>query len=310
VAQALLKLEAESVNMLREAAARASVPIDLELPGHLTLARDSAELATLREEARLLAGVGETAKLVGQAEVPVPLRSTYIGGLRSKGGFVHSGRLTQAFAQLAVQAGATLCAPAAVRAIYRDGHEHRVMLLGGSLHAQQVVVATNGFTRRLLPTLAIWPQRGQMMVTTPVPPVLTEAMSAREGFDYFHQRRDGRLVIGGGRDLDFAGEATDDMGLNDVIQDQLTHLANALAARPVEVQWRWSGIMGFTNDHLPLAGPLNENLYICAGFSGHGVVMAPAVGRMLADAVLGASPPALSPFAPTRPSLIPKGPLT
>jgi len=299
-AQTLLKMSWQSVDLIREAAQRASFPVELELSGHLTLARDDIELARLRDEAHRLAEVGETATVVDEMGVPATLRGTFIGGLWYQGGFVHSGRLTQAFAELAVESGVRLYAPLTVRGIERDGRLYHVEGEGGSIAAQEVVVATNGFTRQLLPTVPIVPQRGQMMVTQPTDPVLTQAMSARHGFDYFHQRRDGRLVIGGYRDLDFSAEATDEMVLNNLIQDALTRLGNAIAGHPVEVEWRWSCIMGFTDDHLPLAGQLQEGLYLCAGFSGHGVVMAPIVGRMVAEAMLGAAPSALSLFQPTR----------
>ena len=41
-----------------------------------------------------------------------------------------------------------------------------------------------------------------------------------------------------------------------------------------------------TPDHQPILGPAAENVYVAAGFSGHGFMIAPAVGRILADAIL------------------------
>jgi sarcosine oxidase subunit beta len=45
-----------------------------------------------------------------------------------------------------------------------------------------------------------------------------------------------------------------------------------------------------TPDHQPLLGRVDEGLYVAAGFSGHGFMIAPAVARLVADAVLGAPP--------------------
>ena len=45
-----------------------------------------------------------------------------------------------------------------------------------------------------------------------------------------------------------------------------------------------------TPDHQPLLGRVDEGLYVAAGFSGHGFMIAPAVARIIADAVLGEPP--------------------
>ena len=56
-----------------------------------------------------------------------------------------------------------------------------------------------------------------------------------------------------------------------------------------------------TPDHQPLIGEVEDNLWLAAGFSGHGFMLAPAVGRRLAGAVAG-SPvdDLLDAFAPDR----------
>ena len=41
-----------------------------------------------------------------------------------------------------------------------------------------------------------------------------------------------------------------------------------------------------TPDHQPILGRVDDNVYVAAGFSGHGFMIAPAVARILADAIL------------------------
>jgi sarcosine oxidase subunit beta len=56
-----------------------------------------------------------------------------------------------------------------------------------------------------------------------------------------------------------------------------------------------------TPDFQPLIGPLQPGLWIASGFSGHGFMMAPVVGRWLADWIAGGAPPTdLQAFAPDR----------
>jgi sarcosine oxidase subunit beta len=53
-----------------------------------------------------------------------------------------------------------------------------------------------------------------------------------------------------------------------------------------------TGFYDVTPDHQPVLGAVDglPGLYLAAGFSGHGFMLAPAVGRRIADAVLGGIP--------------------
>jgi sarcosine oxidase subunit beta len=67
------------------------------------------------------------------------------------------------------------------------------------------------------------------------------------------------------------------------------------------VKTAWAGLYENTPDFQPLIGPLHAGLWIAAGFSGHGFMMAPVVGRWLADWIADGAPPVdLSAFAPGR----------
>jgi sarcosine oxidase subunit beta len=63
-----------------------------------------------------------------------------------------------------------------------------------------------------------------------------------------------------------------------------------------------SGAYDVTPDHQPILGPLPglEGLHVAAGFSGHGFMIAPAVGRLVAAAVVGERDPLLDALDPLR----------
>lgn len=54
----------------------------------------------------------------------------------------------------------------------------------------------------------------------------------------------------------------------------------------------WMGYYDMTPDHHPVYGPIEpyENLYIAAGFSGHGLMMAPATGLLISDWIIQGKP--------------------
>ena len=66
----------------------------------------------------------------------------------------------------------------------------------------------------------------------------------------------------------------------------------------------WAGLYEMTADHNPLLGehPNLRRFYVAAGFSGHGLMMAPGAGLAMAELILTSESSTLdiSPFAPTR----------
>lgn len=174
-----------------------------------------------------------------------------------------------------------------------------------SLDVDHVVVAVDGLSSHLLPELTdvVAPQRGQMLVTEPLGERLFERPHyAREGYDYWQQLPDGRLVVGGKRDLSFATEATGAEETTELIQDELEAFVAELTGDLPSITHRWAGVWGETRDRLPLVGrlPTRENVWIAGGYSGHGNVLGLACGDLLARAILGESPPELELFDPAR----------
>ena len=173
------------------------------------------------------------------------------------------------------------------------------------LDADQVVVATDGYTNGLVRELdqSIEPVRGQVVVTEPLPERRFDCPHyARQGFDYWQQTPDRRLVLGGRRDVRLADEFTADEALTEPVQQALEEFAVELLGAPPRITHRWSGIFGQTEDGLPLVGrvPGRDDTWVAAGYSGHGNVLGFASGVLLAQAILGSPAPELAIFEPAR----------
>ncbi|MGA0123181.1 MAG: NAD(P)/FAD-dependent oxidoreductase, partial [Gaiellales bacterium] len=54
----------------------------------------------------------------------------------------------------------------------------------------------------------------------------------------------------------------------------------------------WGGAYDLTPDWHPIVGPVPglDDLWVCAGWSGHGLKSTPAIGRVLADLLVGRAP--------------------
>src|SRR5262249_43610789 len=61
-----------------------------------------------------------------------------------------------------------------------------------------------------------------------------------------------------------------------------------------------SGVYDVTPDHDPILGPVADGVWVAAGFSGHGFMVAPAVARLVAESVLGRHDPLLDAYSAAR----------
>ena len=263
--------------------------------GSLRLAVDAAERVRIRAEYEALAADGFAAEW---REPPVGgCGGRFHGALfHPNDGAIHPLRWIGRLANVARAPGAEIVEGSRVGSL-------------ADLAAAHVVVATDGLGAGLLPALdaVIVPARGQVIATAPVQPhTVVCPHYAREGFDYWQQLPDGRLVVGGCRDTDPTREATRDDGVTPQIQSRLEELAAAVLGAPPLITHRWSGSWGETPDRLPLVGPVAEavagrsGVWIAAGYSGHGNVLGLACGDLIARGILGEAASVLAPFDPAR----------
>ncbi len=136
-----------------------------------------------------------------------------------------------------------------------------------------VLLATNAYTSQLLPSVKIQPTRAQMLATAPETKSITDIpVYSNYGYRYWRQLTSGEVLLGGWRDTSLETEKTIDDQPTDEIQQHLDRALRDLRVKS-EVTHRWAGTMGFTESGLPMAGPLDAmpNVYICAGFTGHGM---------------------------------------
>jgi len=150
-----------------------------------------------------------------------------------------------------------------------------------------VILATNGYSAQLVPSLKIQPTRAQMLATAPEARRLVDMpVYSNYGYRYWRQLPTGELLMGGWRDTSLESENTYDDGPTAEIQNHLDLAVRELGAKG-EVTHRWAGTMGFTESGLPLAGPLEgmPNVYVCAGFSGHGMGFAFITAKQVAGQI-------------------------
>ena len=161
----------------------------------------------------------------------------------------------------------------------------------GRVEADQVLIATNGYTSALTPELRrrVVPVSSYIIATETLPPELPARLSPRgrmfvDGnrlLSYFRLSPDGTRVLFGGRlHLRTVDERTAAQGL----YRRMVRVWPEL--RGFRITHAWKGCLAFTFDRLPHMGLL-DGLHFAMGCNGSGVAMATYLGHQTALKILG-----------------------
>ncbi|WP_417363253.1 NAD(P)/FAD-dependent oxidoreductase [Galbibacter sp.] len=150
----------------------------------------------------------------------------------------------------------------------------------------KLCIATNGlYDGPAVDQQNVKPARAQVLITKPIPNLhLKGTFHLDRGFYYF-RNIDNRILLGGGRNLDMQTEQTTVFDTTKVIQDKLDQLLRnvILPNTEVEVDSRWSGIMGVGNSKHPIVKKIADNVFCGVRLGGMGIAIGSQVGEDLAN---------------------------
>lgn len=160
--------------------------------------------------------------------------------------------------------------------------------------AKHVLLCTNAYSPLISDYFVgkVIPTRAQCLITEKLPQgaILNTLGYSDYSYMYYRDTFDGRLLLGGARNRHKSSEndTTEDR-LNPIIQSALEdYLVEKFKDIDVPVARRWSGIMGFTPDGLPIVGRLPDcpRVGFAVGFNGHGLAMSAAIVERAIDMLL------------------------
>ena len=199
-------------------------------------------------------------------------------------GAIDTGKMMQSLLQKALQQNILILNNWTVTGFetFPDGVEVQANSI--SFKTKKLFIATNGFAAHLGIT-QVQPARNQVLVTKPIPDLkIKGTFHLEEGYTYF-RKIDNRILLGGGRNLDLTREQTDALGTSAIIQAYLEEtLAEIILPKtPVEIDYRWSGILGVGAQKKPILKPLSEHVFCGVRLGGMGVAIGSQIGKELAD---------------------------
>ena len=306
-ARSVLQIGRRSHQRIRQLVQGLGIECAYQQTGSLRLTRTPEESEDLRSSLPELKHDGFPMREIALADaVPAHAVSAFDTAFEvPEDGQLHPVKFLHGLASEAAKKGARIHPQSAVKGAHWNNGTWEVQCNGHVVRARTLVLATNAFTPRLLPHLAavIAPRRGQMLATEPLEEtIVSRPTYAHWGQHYWRQTAEGRLVIGGWREVDFDAECTFGNETTPTIQDAIEKGLRTLLPRPVKIDYRWSGIMGYARDGRPLVGWLDaaHHLAICGGFTGHGMGLAAACTQDLAELLSWKRATGISTFDPQR----------
>jgi glycine/D-amino acid oxidase-like deaminating enzyme len=276
-----VRLAQESIAFFEELGARWFQQV-----GYLFLATTPAGLAELEERRELQTELGVQVARVDPGFVPELATDDVCGAVFcATDGVADPPALTREVVRRAAALGVEVLEQTDARDLERD----------------MLVIATGAYSGEFGVDLPIRPLARQLLETEPLeglPEDLPMVIEAESGF-HFRRRGDCLRIAMADAEPRWGFEETVD---ESVFADRLERLARRFPpAAHTSIARAWAGLYDMTPDAHPIIGPVGDGLYAACGFSGHGFMQSPAVGRAVAEELVqGESSLDLSPYRLAR----------
>ena len=199
-------------------------------------------------------------------------------------GAIHTGKMIQELYKKAILNDVNVLFGMNAEKLDHSAQENVIETQFGEIKAKNTIIATNGFAKKWIKD-DILPARAQVIITNEIPDLKINGTFHYEKGYYYFRNVGNRVLLGGGRNLDFKGETTEEFGSSEHIHLKLQELLKnvILPKHTYEIEDSWSGIMGVGKSKSPIIKKINNNTAIGVRMGGMGVAIGAQVGKKLAD---------------------------
>lgn len=219
----------------------------------------------------------------------------YLAGVfDANAGHVHPLKYVRGIAAAAERAGARIHEHTPVLRLEAARHareKSRLHTARGIVTADQVALCGNAYLQGVAPTLQdrIMPVGTYIVATEPLGEAAARDLIRNDMavtdlnfvLDYFRRSADHRLLFGGR--VSYSGY--DPLGTARATRARMLTVYPQLAEARIE--HAWGGYVDITMSRAPDFSRLAPTVYYAQGFSGHGMVLAPMAGKLMAEAIAG-----------------------
>ncbi|MEN3323731.1 FAD-dependent oxidoreductase [Mariniflexile soesokkakense] len=202
-------------------------------------------------------------------------------------GQIDTGKMMQALLKKVQSKGVKILNNIVVESFSEESNLVKIKTNSIEFSTSKLFIATNGFASQLI-TEDVKPARAQVLITKPIKNLhIKGAFHLDKGFYYF-RNIDDRILLGGGRNLDFKREETTEFSQTEFIQNKLESILKTviLPQTSFEIEQRWSGIMGVGKQKNTIVKPLSNHVYCGVKLGGMGIAIGSLIGKELAELIV------------------------
>ena len=274
--------------------------IELKQGGYLLLAYSKRELDQFKENIKLQHSLNIPSELltVKEAKEIVPqLNTEGVTGAAfcPTDGHANPFRVNQAYMEAAQRKGVEFYTYTEAKDIViKKGKIKKVVTDKGDIETSMVVNAAGGFSKEVgkmagidIPTKS---ERHEILVTEQVNPILKPMVMSFSYNIYCQQTPDGSFVMGyGDPEEPESHNIKASWQFLERMSKKATHILPFL--KELRVIRQWAGLYNVTPDAQPILDESEEvnGYYMAVGFSGHGFMIAPMTGILMAEMITGES---------------------
>lgn len=295
--EANTKLAMDSVRRFETIEEELGYKTEFHQGGYLILAHNDEEVEQFRENVAMQRKLGLDVQLVGAEEAAkiVPFLNPELIKYASwcpKDGHISPFLLTQAYANAARRLGVEIKLWTEVKGLMKKSNTFFVMTADGPVYETPILFnCTGSFSRSIGAMLnvdiPVDPYRHEILVTEPVEHLWHPMVISFSVGLYARQEMNGGVVMGMGDPNEPVGTYVgSSMHFMYEMSKRFTTLFPKLSG--LRIVRQWAGLYEMTADAQPILGPVDEigNFYQACGFSGHGLMLAPAVSQLMAKLVI------------------------
>jgi glycine/D-amino acid oxidase-like deaminating enzyme len=288
----------DAIDSVEKLVGEEGIDCDYARSGKMTLAAKPGHYEGLLKTHDVLAErLGYETQMVPKSGLRSEIAGDFYHGamVDPKGAGLHVGKFTRGLGESAARLGAQIHEKASVEQVRRlGGTKHEVVTSRGTLRADQVLVATSGYTSRPFrwQQLRIAPVGSFIIVTEPLGKEVCDqlmpnrrmASDTKNLLYYFRITPDHRLLFGGRARFAMSSPESDEKS-GRILQKAMVSVFPQLAQ--TRVDYCWGGLVDMSMDRMVHAGE-HDGLHYSLGYSGHGVQMATYMGKQMAEYMNGA----------------------
>ena len=199
-------------------------------------------------------------------------------------GQINTGKMIQRFYQKAIEKGIKVLFGIDVLSFESSENKVQINISQGEITTKNLLICTNGFAAQLIDE-DVQPARAQVIVTSPIPNLQMKGTFHYDQGYYYFRNVDNRILLGGGRNLDFKGETTTQMETTDLVMNSLNKLLKEVIIpnTPYSIEYKWAGIMGVGSTKAPIVKKVKPNVGIGVRMGGMGVAIGSLIGKELSE---------------------------